>query len=620
MVSCLRIVKLVGIGSLGLATSSFGLAAYNAVPDLINSTKLSILDSRELRNRFRGLLVQVRSILAVFGTAASVLFSMAYTRSPVTGKHPYLVYAALGAPLCAAYYCYGVLPLELQIFRSPQKRDPGALPAKTSKTDDLTSPLDNSVYNDLGTESDAVREEPAEDEQFQELELKTETIARLQALKLGYSYSISGIFIYMTSTVLSDKVDSQLKLLSHDLQATMDEYLAYEKGSYLKNKYKFLSNLQNGSFGQVTCALNMVDNTKVAVKALKKTIPGISFMARHEISIMRKLGYHPNVCQLLESFETKKYIVLVLEYVPGGDLYDAIHTQSPLGVEYQTNPQMFLSLVNQLADVMRYAYSRGVYHRDIKPENVLLMRDGSIKLCDWGLATYAGKCRDFNVGTEKYMAPEALRQKGEWYDAKGADSWSLAITLLFTLFGKCPFRKADTNDVNYVNFLKSKEFLYDYYPSINEVSFRAIVECFMVERDLDGGLELLRREGPTKGFTLDQEYKLELTRRQQEFAVQSDPAVASVRDDDVLGGEFFMFDTEPEYRVEMLEDQKQASYVGAPLRAVDIRPIPDSVGTAYSIFDTQAPPSLTFSYETNDGLVGSWCDEFDEMCGMKHTR
>ncbi|KAG7846754.1 hypothetical protein KL941_002547 [Ogataea angusta] len=201
MVSCLRIVKLVGIGSLGLATSSFGLAAYNAVPDLINSTKLSILDSRELRNRFRGLLVQVRSILAVFGTAASVLFSMAYTRSPVTGKHPYLVYAALGAPLCAAHYCYGVLPLELQIFRSPQKRDPGALPAKTSKTDDLTSPLDNSVYNDLGTESDAVREEPAEDEQFQELELKTETIARLQALKLGYSYSslISGAALLLAT-------------------------------------------------------------------------------------------------------------------------------------------------------------------------------------------------------------------------------------------------------------------------------------------------------------------------------------------------------------------------------------------------------------------------------------
>ncbi|KAH3664198.1 hypothetical protein OGAPHI_004549 [Ogataea philodendri] len=422
----------------------------------------------------------------------------------------------------------------------------------------------------------------------------------------------------MTAIVLQDKVDSQLKSLAQDLRSSMDEYLAFEKGSLLKNKYKFLCNLQNGSFGQVTCALNVLDNTKVAVKALKKTIPGTSFIARHEISIMRKIGYHENVCQLLESFETKKYIVLVLEYVPGGDLYDAIHSQSPLGVEFQTNPDMFLKLVNQLVDVMKHSYSKGVYHRDIKPENVLLMKDGSIKLCDWGLATNAGKCRDFNVGTEKYMAPEALRAQADWYDAKGADSWSLAITLLFTLFGKCPFRKADMNDVNYVNFLRSKEFLFDYYPNINQVTFRALVDKLMIERDLDSGLQLLNQDGPVKGFTLDQEYKLELTRRAHEYPSESD--VTMITGDDIMGGEFFMFDTEPDYKVEVMEEQKQVSYVCPSVQPMDIRPLSDSVGTSYSLFDSQAPPSLTFSYNTFDGLGKSWCDEFDEMCGMKHRK
>ncbi|KAH3664197.1 hypothetical protein OGAPHI_004548 [Ogataea philodendri] len=207
MGTCLKIVKLVGIGSLGLATTSFGFAAYKTVPDIINSLNLSIASSQQLADKFKSLVLRIRVSFGTFGTLASTLFAMAFTRSPVSGKHPYLIYAALGAPLCAAYYGYSVLPLELEISKAPQKREVTKSAPKEPKINDLTSPLDNSVYNDLGTDTESVKEEVEEDEQFKELELKSATVANLQSLKIGYTYSslVSGVaFLLATIGYLGD--------------------------------------------------------------------------------------------------------------------------------------------------------------------------------------------------------------------------------------------------------------------------------------------------------------------------------------------------------------------------------------------------------------------------------
>ncbi|VEU19488.1 DEKNAAC100582 [Brettanomyces naardenensis] len=356
----------------------------------------------------------------------------------------------------------------------------------------------------------------------------------------------------MATTVLESKLTNHLNSMSSNFKASMDEYLQYEKGSLLRDRYRFLTNLQNGSFGKVTCALDTTTNEKVAIKSMKRSVPGVSFMARHEISVMKRLGYHPNICQLLESFETRKYVIMVLEYIPGGDMYDAIHNHTDLGMAYQDDTELFARMCTQLVDVIQYAHSKGIYHRDVKPENVLLMSDGDIKLCDWGLATSAINCKDFNVGTEKYMAPEALgkHSSSETYNSRLADSWSVGITLLFTLFGKCPFRKALPSDVNYSNFLKSKAFLYDYYPNLSSTGFLAIVDRFMVDRDLVAGIETINSDGVRKGFTLDQEYKFELLQGFHTPIEDSDEEAEDKTEkyestgDGHLGGEFYMFDQE----------------------------------------------------------------------------
>lgn len=306
--------------------------------------------------------------------------------------------------------------------------------------------------------------------------------------------------------------------LSNDFKSSLDNFLQYQKGlALLNDRYSFVNNLQTGSFGKVSLAFDHHLNTKVAIKALKKSVSGVKLMANHEVNIMKSLGYHKNITQLLDFFETKKYYVLVLEFADSGDLYDAIHNKTNLGKAFQSDHLAFNHLLTQLLEVVNYCHSKGIYHRDIKPENILLMNDGTIKLCDWGLSTKLLKCSDFNVGTEKYMAPEALvKVDKDHYFADKIDIYSIGITLLFTLYNKCPFRKALEVDPNYSNFLKSKSFIYDFYTNINLISFTGIIDMLMINRDLNG-LKYLIDNGLHYGYTIDQEYAINFSKQQNNY-------------------------------------------------------------------------------------------------------
>lgn len=312
---------------------------------------------------------------------------------------------------------------------------------------------------------------------------------------------------------------SNVSQLSDGFKSTLDNYLQYQKGmALLNNRYQFLENLQTGSFGKVTCALDMNSNAKVAIKALKRSVNGVTTMFNHEIAIMKAIGYHPNVIQLIDHFDTKKYHVMVLEFADCGDLYDAIHNKTHLGLNLQNNHYAFVDFLKQLLETIQFVHSRGIYHRDIKPENILLMNDGTIKLCDWGLSTRSLKSTDYNVGTEKYMAPEALVKHGDadYYLSDKVDFYSIGVTLLFTLFNKCPFRKALDSDPNYSNFLKSKYFIYDFFHNINLTSFTGIVDMLMIERNIEG-LNYLIENGLKNGFTVDQEHSIHFSNQQDNY-------------------------------------------------------------------------------------------------------
>lgn len=105
---CVATVKVIGVSSLGLLTGSISLNAYQEIPNLINKLNLNIVSVLKASTIDSVLnLISVSKLTALsLGTLSSALLSLAYVVSPPKGKHPYLIYAALGAPvaLFSAYY------------------------------------------------------------------------------------------------------------------------------------------------------------------------------------------------------------------------------------------------------------------------------------------------------------------------------------------------------------------------------------------------------------------------------------------------------------------------------------------------------------------------------------
>lgn len=258
------------------------------------------------------------------------------------------------------------------------------------------------------------------------------------------------------------------------------------KDGILVNRYKFISFLQKGSYGRVIKGMDLQTSQVVSIKAIATKFTDV---ANHEIKMLTKLKGNANICQLLTSFTVGNYIYLILEYCNGGDLYDYISSKNPI-----TSADLYL-IASQLYSAIGFSHGRGIYHRDLKPENILLHKPNTssstdfsqftFKVCDWGLSTTTRINDEFNVGTEKYMAPEVFINNYnsnlnlKYYDAKYVDYWSVGITLITLLFGKSPFKVIDNvnrsliNDSNYKKFVlfNEKQILFDIYPNLNTNGF-----------------------------------------------------------------------------------------------------------------------------------------------------
>lgn len=149
MGKCLTIVKLVGIGSLGLSSTAFFISAHYCVPTILKSK------NDEIKAKITKLISNLRLSFWGLGSIATYLFYQAYTRSPSFGQHPYLIYAALTFPCALIYNYYGNFNTEQILINDENEkityRKEKKIVEKVIQPEEETSPLDNSVYNDLGT-------------------------------------------------------------------------------------------------------------------------------------------------------------------------------------------------------------------------------------------------------------------------------------------------------------------------------------------------------------------------------------------------------------------------------------------------------------------------------------
>ncbi|XP_043683688.1 serine/threonine-protein kinase fused isoform X1 [Vespula pensylvanica] len=199
-------------------------------------------------------------------------------------------------------------------------------------------------------------------------------------------------------------------------------------------KYEVLGQVGEGSFGQVYKAKKRSDGEIVAFKVIRKR--GRSFKElkslRQECEIQRHL-HHPNIVQMLDSFETENEIVVVTEYADK-ELYEI------LGKAGHLSEERAQVIACDLVSALYYLHSNRVLHRDLKPQNVLLEANGVAKLCDFGFARSMSTGTHVLTsikGTPLYMAPELIQERP--YD-HNVDLWSLGCIVYELVVGSPPFQ------------------------------------------------------------------------------------------------------------------------------------------------------------------------------------
>jgi serine/threonine protein kinase len=280
-----------------------------------------------------------------------------------------------------------------------------------------------------------------------------------------------------------------------------------DEGVVLNGRYETISPLNNGSFGMVFQAKDVVTGDNVAIKVITKSSAAINCPSAfaidersEELGIHLHLGDNPNVVNLVQSFETQNHIYLVLEFCSNGDLYEAIRVgKGPLETEHVRDFMM------QLVGAVEFIHSKGIYHRDIKPENIFLAQDGSMKLGDFGLATSDPWSYEIAVGSDRYMAPEQYNPSDAGYSTAKADIWAIGIVLLNILFQRNPFAVPSSTDPLYADFALDRQSLFDVFPNMSQDTFEVIRQCLAIDperRSLNAVKHALAR---VISFTTDDE-------------------------------------------------------------------------------------------------------------------
>lgn len=190
--------------------------------------------------------------------------------------------------------------------------------------------------------------------------------------------------------------------------------------------------LGKGSFGTVRVAERLVDRSSFAAKIVPAGKMNDDQL-RREIS-NQKLLDHPHVVRVFDVIEDASRTVIVMELVPGEELFSYIVHNRKLSESESRR------ILCQLVAGLEHMHGRFVAHRDLKPENVMLDAQRNAKITDFGLSAkfQPGELLTDSVGSPNYVAPEVL-QKRPAYDGRGVDVWATGAILYAMLVGELPF-------------------------------------------------------------------------------------------------------------------------------------------------------------------------------------
>ena len=211
----------------------------------------------------------------------------------------------------------------------------------------------------------------------------------------------------------------------------MDPYI----GKMLDNRYEILERIGTGGMAIVYKAKCHRLNRLVAVKILKSDLAQNEEFRRRfnaESQAVAQLS-HPNIVSVYDVSHggTADYIVM--------ELIDGITLKQYMEKRGQLNWREALHFITQIMRGLSHAHSRGIIHRDIKPQNVMVLRDGSVRVADFGIACLEDSTQTMTqeaLGSVHYISPEQAR--GDRPDAR-SDIYSAGVVLYEMLTGRLPF-------------------------------------------------------------------------------------------------------------------------------------------------------------------------------------
>ena len=211
----------------------------------------------------------------------------------------------------------------------------------------------------------------------------------------------------------------------------MDQYI----GKMLDNRYEILERIGTGGMAVVYKAKCHRLNRLVAIKILKSDLAQNEEFRRRfnaESQAVAQLS-HPNIVSVYDVSRggDTEYIVM--------ELIDGITLKQYMEKRGQLNWRESLHFITQIMRGLSHAHSRGIIHRDIKPQNIMVLRDGSVKVADFGIACLADSAQTLTqeaLGSVHYISPEQAR--GDRPDAR-SDIYSSGVVFYEMLTGRLPF-------------------------------------------------------------------------------------------------------------------------------------------------------------------------------------
>ncbi|CAI5798907.1 death-associated protein kinase 3 [Podarcis lilfordi] len=240
----------------------------------------------------------------------------------------------------------------------------------------------------------------------------------------------------------------------------------------VEDYYEMEEELGSGQFAIVRKCREKKSGLEYAAKFIKKrrlssSRRGVSREEiEREVDILREIQ-HPNIITLHDIFENKTDVVLILELVSGGELFDFLAEKESLTEEEATQ------FLKQILDGVHYLHSKRIAHFDLKPENIMLLDKNvpspRIKLIDFGIAHKIEAGNEFKniFGTPEFVAPEIVN-----YEPLGleADMWSIGVITYILLSGASPFlgetKQETLTNISAVNY----DFDEEYFSNTSELA------------------------------------------------------------------------------------------------------------------------------------------------------